>query len=78
MTGKMSKTDIMLLAYATGSLGRYKHLIVIIILIFNPRARKRVAFFEEIGGDLISQSEPVEVSSESLEIILRKIEKSKD
>ena len=70
-----SRIDVLLLAYATGSLGRYRSAIVIIILTFNPSARKKLAIFEQIGGELITQQEPAALSPQSLEEIIKAIDK---
>ena len=50
---KLSRTDILLLRYAAGTLGTPQCCMVNILLVINQDARRRVAEFEALGGRLI-------------------------
>ena len=71
---EMNKTDILLLRYAAGSLNRGGSLAVLILMIIHEDTRRKVEGFEAIGGQLIQEESPADVSPACLEIVLKRIE----
>ncbi len=64
----------MLLAYASGSLSEPLSLVVASHISLDDTSREAVADFEEVGGALIEEIEPVALSSDALESILDKLD----
>jgi putative transcriptional regulator len=75
MTGKAaySAHDVLLMNYAAGRLCPHDALIVAAHVALNAAARRRVAEFEALGGQLMCSGKPAEVTRECLSRILDRI-----
>ena len=71
---KLSRTDILLLRYAAGSLRAHQSLMVTVLLVVNQDARRKVEEFEALGGRLIQEETPVSMSADCLEIVFKRID----
>lgn len=71
---KMTTIDILLLRYATGSLGTPKTVIVVVLLVFNADARRKVAEYETLGGQMLQEETPTPLSDCCLETVLKTID----
>lgn len=71
---KMTRTDILLLRYAAGTLRHPTAMIVVILLIINAENRRKVAEFETWGGRILQDEPPAPLSSCCLENVLRNID----
>lgn len=70
----LTKTEILLLRYAAGSLNAAQSVTVIVLLVFSKDMRLKVAEFEALGGQLLQEEMPAFLSADCLEIVLQKID----
>lgn len=77
MTEKI-ETDELLLSYATGGLDEAMSLVIASHLTLSPESRARVAEYEALGGAMIEDIEPVEVSQGALDSVLAQLDDDDD
>lgn len=66
--------DELLLAYASGGLDEGMSLVVATHLTLSPESRARVSDYEALGGALIEEIEPVEVSGGALDEVMARLD----
>lgn len=69
-----SKTEILLLKYAAGTLNAQQSVTVVILLICSPDMRRKVAEFEALGGKILHEEPPTPLSATCLETVLQRID----
>jgi putative transcriptional regulator len=74
----LSPLDMLLMNYATGSLGQQESLLVAAHLALNADARRKVSRYEAMGGQLMCEAEPAMLRDECLHATLARIEKTND
>ena len=70
----LSRMDILLLRYAAGSLDASETMLVVVVLVFNHDARRKVAEYEALGGQILQDEAPAPISVDCLEVIMKRIE----
>ena len=77
MTEKTDMDDL-LLSYATGGLDEALSLVVASHLTLSPENRARVAEYEALGGAMIEEIEPVELSESARDSVLARLDEDDD
>ena len=75
---EMTAPDELLLAYASGGLDEAMSLVVATHLTLSPESRARVADYEALGGALIEEIEPAEVSGGALDAVLARLDSEEE
>lgn len=66
--------DMLLLNYATGMLGAAESFMVSALLTLNPEARRKVAAYDRLCGQMIHEIPPTPLSPHCLDAVLKRID----
>ncbi|MBK1697579.1 ChrR family anti-sigma-E factor [Rhodovibrio salinarum] len=66
--------DDLLQEYAAGNLSEPLSLLVATHVVLSPQSRRTLRFYEDVGGALLEESEPVPLADDAFEAVMARIE----